>query len=127
MAPTIHPVSLSPEIEIACIFFDGETPRTESDEYVEIINSGATTADLTGWALVDSADGRPTFEFPALTLASGETVRVYTDEIHSRSGGFSFGSGVAIWSNGEPDQASLLNTAGETVSTATYPPGCDDV
>ena len=124
-APTILPVSVAPKVEIACIFFDGETPRTEADEYVEIINSGATVADLAGWTLLDSADGRPTFEFPSLTLAPGETIRVYTNEIHSNSGGLSFGSGVAIWSNSEPDQASLLNTNGETVSTASYPPGCN--
>ena len=117
-APTILPVSVALEVEIACIFFDSETQRTESDEYVEIVNSRAAEEDLTGWNLLDSADGRPNFEFPALTLAPGETVRVYTNEIHSSSGGLSFGSGVAIWSNSEPDQASLLNTNGDIVSTA---------
>jgi hypothetical protein len=94
--PTASPVSVTREVQIVCIFFDGETARTEPDEYVEIINSGTTAADLTGCTLLDSADGRPSFEFHALTLASGEIVRVYTNEVHSSSCGFSFGSGVAI-------------------------------
>jgi len=114
-------------VEIVCIFFDGEAPRTESDEYVEILNAGAVDADLTGWILLDSADGRPSFEFPETILASGETVRVYTHEVHSRFGGLSFQSGAAIWANSDPDEASLLNTNGEVVSTAAYPPGCKDL
>ncbi|NQW17277.1 MAG: lamin tail domain-containing protein [Chloroflexi bacterium] len=125
LTPTRIPATAGPRIEIACVFFDGEVPRSESDEYVEIINSGSASTDLSGWTLIDSADGRPSFAFPAITLASGETVRVYTNQLHPESGGLSFGSGAAIWSNSEPDEATLLNTSGEAVSSASYPPGCE--
>lgn len=42
----------------------------------------------------------PTFTFPKKTsLKGGESVRIYTNEIHKESGGYSFGSGKAVWSN----------------------------
>ena len=115
---------MPPDVRIACIFFDGEVPRSESDEYVAIMNDGGRGQDLTGWRLVDIADGRPQFTFPTRTLEPGETIRVYTNQTHSDSGGFSFGSNGAIWSNSDPDEAGLYDASGLLVSTKSYPPGC---
>ena len=78
-----------------------------------------------GWRLLDFADDGPEFTFPAWTLGLGVVVRVYTNEIHSQWGGFSFGSGSAIWNNDDPDNAGLYNDDGELLSIKSYPPGCD--
>jgi hypothetical protein len=112
-------------ITIECIFFDGAVPRTEADEYVQIINAGNTAAALEGWKLVDVSDGAPTFDFPAYILGPGERIRVYTNQVHPEWGGFSFGHGTSIWNNLEPDVAGLFNQQNEEVSTKSYPPGCE--
>ena len=114
----------TPNLSIECIFFDGVVSGTESDEYVQIVNGGETSVELSNWSLKDVADGSPTFTFPAYTIASNETVRVYTNEVHSESGGFSFGRGSAIWANSVPDTAALFDAQGQEVSRKSYPPSC---
>ena len=125
--PTVQPTT-APEprsdVRIACVFFDGLVPRFESDEYVEIVNAGNAPQDLHGWVLEDVDDGNPRFVFPAYTLAPGASIRVYTNEVHAQYGGFSFGSGSAIWNNGAPDAAGLHDASGTLVSRMSYPPGC---
>lgn len=109
---------------IECIFYDGQVPQTEADEYVQIANLGTTPAALGGWRLQDVADGTPTFTFPTYTLAAGARIRVYTNQNHPQWGGFSFGRGTAIWDNQNPDAAALFNAQGTEVSRKSYPPGC---
>ena len=121
---TPSPKPASPDVRIACIFFDGAVSRTESDEYVAIVNEGGRAQDITGWRLLDIADGRPQFVFPSRTLEPGETIRVYTNQMHTDSGGFSFGSRSAIWSNSDPDEAGLYDADGTLVHRTSYPPGC---
>ncbi len=120
--PTVEPRA---EVKILCVFYDGLVPRSEADEYVEIANQGDASQELAGWRLVDVADGSPSFEFPAWLLEPGDTVRVYTDEVHLEWGGFSFGRGSAIWSNDYADEAGLMDDAGDLVSARSYPPGCE--
>ena len=123
--PTIAATSTgTPNLSIECIFFDGVVSRTESDEYVRIVNAGETSVNLSNWSLKDVADGSPTFTFPGYTIAPNETIRVYTNEVHSESGGFSFGRGSSIWANSAPDTAALFNAQGQEVSRKSYPPSC---
>ena len=123
--PTATPTpSGQPDVQIACIFFDGAVYRTESDEYLQIVNLGNAAQELAGWVLADR-EGTPSFEFPSWALEAGAAVRVYTNEVHHEWGGFSFGRGKAVWNNSQPDTAELYDQAGGLVSTATYPPGCD--
>ena len=77
--------------------------------------------------MLDADDGGPSFVFPAYTLHGGYSVRVYTDEVHPDFGGFTFGSGTAIWNNSDPDLAELRNPDGVPVSLRGYEPwsGCD--
>ena len=93
---------------------------------MEIVNLGDAPQDLAGWRLLDIADGSPEFVFSQHLLGAGESVRVYTDEVHAEWGGFSFGRGTAVWNNDadDPDEAGLYNQAGELVSSKSYPPGC---
>ena len=123
--PTIVATSTgTPNLSIECIFFDGVVSRTESDEYVRIVNAGETSVDLSNWSLKDVADGSPTFTFPGYTIVPNEAIRVYTNEVHSDSGGFSFGRGSSIWANSSPDTAGLFNAQGQEISRETYPPSC---
>ena len=119
------PTPTPPDVQIACVFFDGVVERTESDAYVEIVNLGGTAQDLFGWKLADIADdGKPEFVFPSWMLEPGEVIRVYTNEVRPEWGGFRFGRGGAVWRNSKPDEAGLFNDAGVLVSRKSYPPGC---
>lgn len=105
-------------VTITEIRYDGVVKRTESDEYIEITNQGTDPADISKWHVV--AGTKQEFHFPAgTTLAPRQGVRVYTDEIHSEFGGFSFGSGRSVWSN-KGGVGQLFNAAGEQVSTFPY-------
>jgi len=108
------------DVRISKIYYDGQVPRVESDEYVEIKNYGDVTVNLDGWVLKDISDGKPTFTFPSYDLEPGEVVRVYTNETHAEYGGFSFGSETAVWANSNPDTAGLYNPNGELVSQKSY-------
>jgi hypothetical protein len=110
---------------IECIFFDGAVPRTEADEYVQIVNTGNAVVALSGWKLVDTSDGSPAFDFSAYTIGPGDRIRVYTNEVHPEWGGLSFGRSSSIWNNSESDVAGLFNQQNQEVSTKSYPPGCE--
>ncbi len=107
-------------VQITDIFYDGLVYRTESDEYVEITNLGNEPQNLAGWVLKDISEGYPSFTFPSYVLAPGQSIRVYTNEIHPEYGGFSFGYGKAIWNNSDPDTAVLYNAQGQEVSRKSY-------
>ena len=119
--PTCTPTpSTATNVEITKIFYDGLEPRTESDEYVEIKNLGSEPVDLEGWVIKDISEGYPSLTFPAYILQPGKSIRVYTNEIHPEYGGFSFGSGKAVWNNSSPDTAVLRNAQGQEVSRKSY-------
>ena len=123
--PTLTPTPTpTPEkvvnVQITRIFYDGLVKSVESDEYVEITNLGTGSVDLAGWVLKDISEGYPTFIFPSYVLQPGKSVRVYTNEIHPEYGGFSFGSGKAVWNNTDPDMAALYNAQGQEVSRKSY-------
>lgn len=122
--PTHTPLNGTSDVQIICIFYDGVVYQTESDEYVAIQNLGGAPQDLAGWKLKDISEGYPSFTFPHYILEPGQTIRVYTDEIHPEWGGFSFGRGSPIWNNTEPDTAALYDAEGQEVSRKSYPPGC---
>jgi endonuclease YncB( thermonuclease family) len=113
------PISVQ-NVQITYIFYDGIVPRVESDEYVEITNLGDKPQDLTGCLLMDISEGYPSFIFPSYILAPGESIRVYTNEIHPEWGGFSFGYSKAIWNNTEPDVAVLYDNQGNLISQKSY-------
>ena len=123
--PTQTPTSTpAPEgsinAQITYILYNGVVPNTESDEYVEITNLGTAPQDITGWVLKDISEGYPSFTFPEYILQPGESIRVYTDQIHPEYGGFSFGYGKAIWNNTDPDTAVLYDAHGNEVSRRSY-------
>lgn len=109
----------TPDVVISHVQNKGVVKRTQSDEYVEITNRGSWQADISSWRL-DADDAGQAFTFPAGTLlAAGQSIRVYTNEVHPDSGGFSYGSGRAIW-NDRGDMAKLLDPVGNVMSKLGY-------
>jgi hypothetical protein len=90
----------------------------ESDEYAIIKNTGGSAVNLGGWRLNAGDEGQD-FWFPGFELGPGQECRVYTNESHPESGGFSFGSGSALWNN-KGDCGHLYNADGVEVSTYCY-------
>jgi len=115
-------------ITISSINYDGQVPKTESDEYITILNNSKSPMDISGYYVYVATSGTqgPTFTFPKTTknnnptvLKAGESVRIYTNEIHKESGGYSFGSGKAIWSN-KGGLAVLKDGAGKKIGEFKY-------
>ena len=99
-AAKVAPKAVS--ISIAEINFDGKVPKTESDEYVIIQNSSKEAIDVSGYIIYPATTGNQgsTFSFPkGSTIKPNSSVRIYTNEIHKETGGYSWGSGRALWSN----------------------------
>ncbi|MQF69541.1 hypothetical protein FIM12_04315 [SAR202 cluster bacterium AD-804-J14_MRT_500m] len=109
---------------IECISYDGDVPRIESDEYVQLANLDNVPVNLYNWRLSDKFDGSPVFIFPDYEMGAGVRIRVYTNEYHVDWGGFSFELSRPIWNNSHPDVAILVDGNGQQISETTYPPGC---
>ena len=107
-------------VKINRIFTKGVKTPAEPDEFVQIYNSGEVPVDLTDWTIVNGTEGQPSFKFPQFILEPTQTIRVYTNEIHTEWGGFSFGYDQPIWNNTEPDTAVLYNAQGQEVSRKRY-------
>lgn len=105
-------------VKITSIFFDGVKGSSEPDEYVEITNTGQEPVDITDWELQDTT-GTEEYKWESFTLQPGQKIRVYTNETHPDSGGFSFGSGGALWRN-SGDAAELYDADAQLVSRYTY-------
>jgi hypothetical protein len=86
-------------VEITNVFYDGVNGRNEPDEFAEITNVGAVPVNLKGWRLNAGAPGQD-FILPEFNLQQGQSCRIYTNENHPESCGFSFGSKQALWNNG---------------------------
>jgi len=117
-APPSSDTSAAPNIIIQEVFYDGDVSNVESDEYAVIANTGTALANLQGWTL-SAGTLDQVFTFPALELQSGQTCRVYTNEIHPDSCGLSFGSGSALWNN-RGDCGYLYKPDGSHVNTYCY-------
>jgi hypothetical protein len=105
-------------IIIEFIFYAGIVKTVESDEYAVITNMGSSPVNLSGWRL-NADDPGQDFYFPSHILNPGESCRVYTNEIHPESCGFSFGRGSAIWVN-SGECGSLYDSNGSLVDEYCY-------
>jgi hypothetical protein len=105
-------------IVISQILFNGDINPTEPDEYVELHNITTSDVNMDGWVLRDVYGGQE-FTWRNFLLQAGKRIRVYTNEHHSESGGFSFSSGSAIWRN-DGDAAELQDSNGAIVATFAY-------
>jgi hypothetical protein len=116
--PTTQPPPVTTgDIRITNIFYDGVVSTSEPDEYVEIRNYDSVPIQLQNWTLRDIADH--IFTFPNYVMQPDEVCRIYTNEVHPESCGFSYGSGSAIWNNGG-DTAYLRNGNGTLIDEYSY-------
>lgn len=106
------------DLVINQISYDSTQHKTEGDEYVEITNLGQHWVDLSHWQL--SAGKNQNFHFPENCKVRPFTyIRVYTNQVHQASGGFSFNSPTALWNN-EGGRGVLSDAEGKEVSTYYY-------
>jgi hypothetical protein len=123
-AATATPSSAAPRtpLRITELFYDGEVPRVESDEFVEFENVTEEDVDLGGWRLISVRGNDQSFRFPAgSTIEAGQRCRVYTDEDHPELPcAFNWGySSTAIWRN-SGDKAELRDPGGALVDHRCY-------
>jgi endonuclease YncB( thermonuclease family) len=112
--PVPSPPPTEGNVVIRYVFYDGVVPQVESDEYAEIFNRGESPVNLAGWRL-NAGSPQQVFHFPDFVLQPGQACRVYTNEVHAESCGFSFHSGHAIWNN-KGDCGYLYDTSGTLAS-----------
>lgn len=106
------------DICITHINFDGKVSKTEADEYVEMTNISSHWLDISGWTL--STHHKTEFVFPHRSIVPPhQRIRVYTNQIHPESGGYSFGSHKAIWNN-KGGNATLSDDRQHQVSSLSY-------
>lgn len=99
---------------------DGDDNTNLNDEWVEFLNAGGGSVDLSGWMVKDeSASHR--YRFPsAFHLASGATVRLHTGcGEDTQEALFWCNTGSAIWNNGG-DTVFLLDPSGNIASSKSY-------
>ncbi|MBE9227092.1 lamin tail domain-containing protein [Phormidium sp. LEGE 05292] len=113
-------ITATTDVTISKLLYKGEVKRTQSDEYIEISNLGNSPANISGWKITSGGGLKQFFIFPEGTiLESGKSFRVYTNEVHPETGGFSYGSKTAVW-NDAGDEAKLFDADGNNVSTLAY-------
>jgi len=105
------------DVQITYIEYDPPGDDVQG-EYVQIENLGGAAQEMTGWTLRDEANR--VFTFPAFTLPTGGTVRVWTGGGTNTATDLYWGSGTAIWNN-DGDTAYLRDTGGTLISNYTYP------
>lgn len=118
--PTATSVPSGAKIEIIKIEYDPLVGTDIEGEYVDLKNLGQSAADLTDWTLRDVAD--TVFTFPAFTLNSQATVRVWVKSGANTATDLYWNRGSAVWNN-NGDTATLRDNAGSEVDNCTYPDG----
>jgi endonuclease YncB( thermonuclease family) len=103
-------------MEITNVNFD--PPGADDDESVTVVNSGAGPIDLAGFVLRDESSVNR-FEFPDITLASGEELTIVRGCGDGEEGAILWCSDQPIWNN-EGDTALLLDEAGRIVAIRRY-------
>lgn len=97
---------------------DGNDHENLNDEYVVLKNAGDGTLDLSGWTVSD--DGGHTYRVPSgVTLASRETLTLYTGSGADSGSELYWGSDGAVWNNGG-DTVVVRNASGDVVVRAEY-------
>ncbi|WNG53693.1 endonuclease [Archangium gephyra] len=90
-------------------------------EFVEIVNSGGTAADLSGWTLSDATGVRHTFA-SGTSLAAGKAITVFGAAAGIPSGvSNAVGASTSMLNlSNSGDTVTLKNASGTTVDSTTY-------
>jgi len=107
-------------VEIRTIYYDapGPDPQNPNGEWIELVNAGSTTVDLSGFTLKDEANH--IYTFPAVSLRPGRALKVYSGRGTDGPASLFWGlSGDSIWSN-NGDTAFLRDPEGHLVDSYRY-------
>lgn len=104
-------------VQVVSVLADG-AKANEPDEYVEIQNTGNEPVDITDWVLQDNS-AEDLYKWESYVMQPGESIRVYTNEEHPDTGGFSLFSGRPVWAN-RGDVAELYDADKVLVSRYAY-------
>jgi len=106
------------DVYISHIAFDGNDRYSEGDEYVEITNLSPAWVDISSWVL--GGGHADDFVFSEGShIAPFGSIRVYTNKLDARTGGYSWDSKRAIWNN-HAGHAYLNGLGQRTVSDYHY-------
>jgi len=106
----------SGSVTITHLFYEGIRWQ-EPNEFVEIKNTSGGLIQLGGWTLEDSKGH--IFVFPPFLMKAGWYCRIYTDEYHPESCGFTYENFSQIWDNDE-DCAILKDSDGVLIDKFCY-------
>ncbi|HVF98269.1 MAG TPA: lamin tail domain-containing protein [Chloroflexia bacterium] len=104
-------------VQIVTVFADGKKTN-EPDEYVELQNTGAEPVDITDWVLQDNT-AEDLYKWEGYVIQPGASIRVYTNEVHQATGGFSLESKRPVWAN-RGDVAELYDADKVLISRYAY-------
>lgn len=116
--PTPEAPTAGGPVIVESIFYDGDVPDVESDEYIVLFNRGAAPVNVGGWR-INAGDEGQDFWLPSSVLPAGGRIRVYTNEVHPESGGLSYGSAKPVWLN-KGDCGYLYDATGSEASRFCY-------
>jgi micrococcal nuclease len=121
-APDACGVASTADIRVGTIRYDADGNDNENlnDEWIEIVNAGTGTVDMTGWGVKDeSASHR--YNFPnGFTLAGGGTVRLHTGCGTDTASYLHWcNTGSAVWNN-SGDTVFILDPSGNIVDSLSY-------
>lgn len=111
----------SGDISISTIRYDAPGTDVEhgDSEFVELVNTSDSAADVSGWSVTDEADHRITVP-NGYQIAAGGSLRIYTGPGDSDNVAYFAGEDQAIWNNSGGDTATLRDRGGEVVATYSY-------
>src|ERR671933_168241 len=109
----------TPHVRINRIFSDGSVKSTSADEYIAIVNESLVDIDISGWKIQSINRNQEFYFHTGTVLKKGAECRVYTNEVHPESGGFSFGSKRSVWNNSS-DEGRLYDAQGNLMSSYAY-------
>ena len=115
--PSDRGVQDNTTVQIITVLADGKKTN-EPDEYAEIKSTGAEPVDITDWVLQDNT-AEDLFKWEGYVMQPGESIRVYTNEVHQDTGGFSLNSGRPVWAN-RGDVAELYDADKVLISRYAY-------
>lgn len=111
-------------LRITELFYDGDVPRVEADEYLEFENVSDSEVALAGWQVI-SVRGDQRFSFPSeASIGPSQHCRLYTDLNEAVPPGLpcSFDwdfTTAAVWRN-DGDKAEIRDAAGELIDHRCY-------
>jgi hypothetical protein len=110
----------SVNVIINTIFYEGDPKKNEANEFVEVQSLENAPVEMEGWVLKNANRPEVTFTFPEYILQPGNSVRVYTNEVHPEYGGFTFHSDQGLWGGSDNVTAILYDSAGDELTQRTF-------